>query len=70
MRKTILVLTATAFVGVTTLAPTPASAVFFLLPFVLMAKKDPNFKAVNPYAKPVAKRHHHHHHAKKMAKTS
>ena len=56
VKKVLLMVTATAFLGTSTLVPTPASAVFFLLPLVLTAKKDPNFKAVNPYAnKKVAK---------------
>lgn len=50
--KTIVTITAAAFLGADTLAPVPAHA-FFLIPFfvpVMLAKKDPNFKAQNPYA--------------------
>jgi hypothetical protein len=51
MKKTILAMTGAAFLGTATLIPTPASAfVFVALPFVMEAKKDKNFKAVNPYA--------------------
>ena len=51
MKKTMLALTGAAFLGAATMIPTPASAyVFVALPFVLEAKKDPNFKAENPYA--------------------
>ena len=52
MRKTLATITAAAFLGAGALAPTPASA-FIVIPFfvpVLLAKKDPNFKAQNPYA--------------------
>ena len=38
------------------MAPTPAAAMFPFLPFVLMAKKDPNFKAQNPYDKKAVKK--------------
>ena len=55
MKKALLIVTATAFLGTSTLIPTPASAMFFLLPFVLMAKQDKSFKAVNPYDKKVMK---------------
>jgi hypothetical protein len=59
MKKTIVTLTGAAFLGLTatTLTPAPASAFvqLFFVP-VLMAKQDPNFKAVNPYEKKVAKR--------------
>ena len=60
MKKTIITLTGAAFLGMlgTTVTPAPASA-FIQLFFVpgLMAKYDPNFKAVNPYEKKVAVRH-------------
>ncbi|MBN8937303.1 MAG: hypothetical protein J0I13_13730 [Rhizobiales bacterium] len=62
MKKTLATVTAAAFLGAATLAPMPASA-FIVLPFfvpALLAKKDPNFKAHNPYAKKVVKRSHHH----------
>jgi hypothetical protein len=52
VRKTLATITAAAFLGAGALAPTPASA-FIVIPFfvpVLLAKKDPNFKAQNPYA--------------------
>jgi hypothetical protein len=66
MRKTIIAITGAAFLGL--LAATPASAErqtpsgFVPLPvlpavLILGAKEDPNFKAVNPYEKKVAKRH-------------
>ena len=63
MKKTILAITATAFIGGVALAPTPASA-FLPLPFmyaVFKSKEDKNFKEVNPYAKKASK-----HHKKKM----
>ena len=50
MKKTILAITAAAFLG-SALVPTPAAAfVWVFLPAVLVAKEDKNFKAVNPYA--------------------
>ena len=53
MKKTILAVTAAAFLSGS--LATPASAfVFVFLPAVLMAKEDKNFKPVNPYA-PVKK---------------
>lgn len=53
MRKAIAVAVAAGFLG---LSAAPAFAMFpFLVP-VLFAKKDPNFKAVNPYEKKVS--HH------------
>ena len=53
MKKTILAITAAAFLSGS--LATPASAfVFVFLPAVLMAKEDKNFKPVNPYA-PVKK---------------
>ena len=60
MKKTIIGFTAAAVLGAAVFTPTPAAAFWFLVfPAALMANKDPNFKAVNPYA-PVkkAKRHH------------
>jgi hypothetical protein len=57
MRKTIVAITAAAFLGGTavTLTPAPAHAVFPI--FLALAKPDANFKSVNPYdKKPVAKR--------------
>lgn len=65
MKKALIIATATAFLGTSTLIPTPASAMFFLLPIVLLSKQDPNFHATNPYAQKVAKRHHHRHHRSK-----
>ena len=51
MKKTILAVTAAAFVSAAAFTPTPASAfVWIALPAVLAIKKDPNFKPVNPYA--------------------
>ena len=50
MKKTIAIIVAASFLGVGT---APAFAMFpFLVP-ALLAKEDKNFKAVNPYAKPV-----------------
>lgn len=49
MRKMLIVAAATAVVGAVALKPSPASA-FFWVPIVMEAKKDKNFKAVNPYA--------------------
>ena len=59
MRKTIATIVAAAFLGgsAVTLTPVPAAAFvqIFFIP-ALMAKEDKNFKAVNPYAKKVAKK--------------
>ena len=67
MKKTIATIAAVAFLGTTavTVTPVPASAFvqLFFVP-VLMAKEDKNFKAVNPYDKPV--KTHRHHSKKKM----
>ena len=57
MKKTILAACGAAFLGVA-LTPTPASA---FIPFPLVypifeMKKDPNFKAVNPYDKKATRR--------------
>jgi hypothetical protein len=50
MKKTVLAITAAAFLSGS--LATPASAfVFVMLPAVLMAKEDKNFKPVNPYEK-------------------
>ena len=49
MRKTILAIAATAIIGAVAFKPAPAAA-FFWVPLVMEAKKDKNFKAVNPYA--------------------
>jgi hypothetical protein len=49
MRKILIAVAATAVIGAVALKPSPASA-FFWVPIVLEAKKDKNFKAVNPYA--------------------
>ena len=59
MKKTIVAITAAAFLGGTavTLTPVPAAAVYPI--FLLFAKKDENFKSVNPYDKKVAKRAKH-----------
>jgi hypothetical protein len=56
VKKTIIALTAAAFVG-GALAPTPAAAFipFPLLYPIFQAKKNENFKAVNPYEKKGAK---------------
>ena len=59
MKRTIVAITAAAFLGGTavTLTPAPAAAVYPI--FLVFAKPDPNFKAVNPYDKKVAKRAKH-----------
>jgi hypothetical protein len=49
MRKAILVAAATIIAGAVGFKPAPAAA-FFWVPIVMEAKKDKNFKAVNPYA--------------------
>jgi hypothetical protein len=54
MKKTIVGITAAAFLGGTavTMTATPAAAVWPF--FLFMVKPDPNFKSVNPYdTKPV-----------------
>ena len=56
MKRTVVVITAAAFLGSTavSLTPAPAHAVYPI--FLVFAKEDKNFKAVNPYDKKVAKR--------------
>jgi hypothetical protein len=56
MKKTIVAITAAAFLGGTavTVTPTPAAATFPI--FLAFAKPNPNFKAVNPYDKKPVKR--------------
>jgi hypothetical protein len=51
MKKTIIAITAAAFLGSTavTLTPAPAAAMFPI--FLAFVKPDPNFKASNPYDK-------------------
>jgi hypothetical protein len=49
MRKAIIAGFAIAIVGAVAFKPAPAAA-FFWVPIVMEAKKDKNFKAVNPYA--------------------
>ena len=51
MKKTIVAITAAAFLGGTamTVAPTPAHAVYPIF-LGLVKQPDPKFKAVNPYA--------------------
>ena len=51
MKKTIVAITAAAFLGGTavTLTPAPAAAMFPI--FLAFVKPDPNFKASNPYDK-------------------
>ncbi|MBM3529920.1 MAG: hypothetical protein FJX62_17685 [Alphaproteobacteria bacterium] len=58
MKKTIIAVTAAAFLGSAALVPTPAAAFFqFIVPMaVLKDKENKKFKAVNPYAKKVAKK--------------
>ena len=60
MKKTIVAITAAAFLGGTavTLTPAPASAMYPI--FLAFAKPDPNFKESNPYAKKVSKKAKHH----------
>jgi hypothetical protein len=59
MRKTVLLIAGGAFLSAATLTPIPASAfVPLLFVPVMMAKKDPNFKEVNPYAPQPAKMTH------------
>jgi hypothetical protein len=58
MKKTIVAITAAAFLGGTaiTLTPAPAHAVYPIF-LGLVKQPDPKFKAVNPYApKKAAKR--------------
>ena len=56
MKKTILAVTAAAFVSAAAFTPTPAAAyVFVILPAVFAAKKDANFKPANVYAAKPAK---------------
>ena len=43
MKKVLLIATATAFLGTSALAPTPAHAAFPLLPLFIGAKVDPNW---------------------------
>jgi len=43
MKKVLLIATATAFLGTSTLAPTPAQAAFPLLPLFIAGKVDPNW---------------------------
>ncbi len=54
MRKLIVAAIATGIVGAATLQPVPANALIWI-PLVLESKKDPNFKAVNPYAPKASK---------------
>lgn len=49
MRKLLIVAVATAIVGAVALKPVPANALIWI-PLVMESKKDPKFKAVNPYA--------------------
>jgi len=65
MKKTIIAIAAAGLLGgaATTLTPQPAHAVFPI--FLGLVKPDPNFHAVNPYAKPV-RMHRRHHHRHKM----
>jgi hypothetical protein len=56
MKKTIVAITAAAFLGGTavTLTPAPASAMYPI--FLAFVKPDPNFKASNPYDKKAGKK--------------
>ena len=58
MKKTIIAIMATGFIGGIAFAPTPASAFipFPLLYPVFQAKENKNFHAVNPYEKKGSKR--------------
>ena len=51
MKKTIVAITAAAFLGGTAVMLTPAPAAAMWPIFLAFAKPDPNFKAVNPYDK-------------------
>jgi hypothetical protein len=53
MKKTIIAIMATGFIGGIAFAPTPASAFipFPLLYPIFQSKEDKNFHAVNPYEK-------------------
>ena len=62
MRKAIIAITGVAFLSVAASLPAQAFAPIFFVPY-LLTHKDPNFKAVNPYAKTVV-----HKHAKKKKK--
>ena len=55
MKKAIIVAAATVIVGAVAFKPAPAAA-FFWIPIIMEAKKDKNFKAVNPYAPKKARR--------------
>ena len=57
MKKTIVAITAAAFLGGTamTVAPTPAHAVYPIF-LGLVKQPDPNFKASNPYDKKAGKK--------------
>jgi hypothetical protein len=56
MKKTIIAITAAAFLGSTavTLTPAPAAAMYPI--FLAFVKPDPNFKAATPGAKKVSKK--------------
>lgn len=54
MKKSILAVVAAAVVAAVAM-PAPAKALIWI-PLVLESKKDPNFKAVNPYAPVKAKK--------------
>lgn len=49
LKKAIFIAAAAVIGGAIAFKPAPASA-FFWIPIILEAKKDKNFKAVNPYA--------------------
>jgi hypothetical protein len=55
LKKTIVAITAAAFLGGTAVTMTPAPAHALYPIFLALAKPDPNFKSVNPYAKKPAK---------------
>ena len=52
MRKTLIAMAGAAVLSMVASAPASAFVQLFFAP-ALMAKEDKNFKAVNPYAKPV-----------------
>ncbi len=56
MRKTLIAISGAAVLSMVATAPASAFVHFFFVP-ALLANEDKNFKAVNPYAKPVAVRH-------------
>jgi hypothetical protein len=56
MKKTIVAITAAAFLGGTAVTLTPAPAAAMWPVFLAFVKPDPNFKASNPYDKKAGKK--------------